>query len=604
MKKLLALLILIIIPAITALAAVPYSADLVVTNNSSVSYTMLSANVSANVSLMVTNGFITSTGLDTRVQSSGSDVPWMLATDRITFAVPVPSNSTNTYQFVTAQTAASSMDIVLGHGGIIGTPDSANLEPSNNFSQTVSAYLPTANYSIGDFSTYTEVDFSNNLTVPNGMRINACNVSAVQDYYLSKDLGAGSVNAIDVSFEIFTNASVASGRFGIGYTNNINDTTGLAATDLWVQSNTNPSPQIQIVIGRGNDVASTSSILLSGSTTYYVRLFRAASSDTATAYIYADAAHTVSAGSITLAGLGAATTYRYSMVLNTNSGVAGRLWTGYIQNTTPTYINKDGAYNVYPSSNAINVQIMSAPTSAYTTLTKAFTGNSKVTFTITQNSTTLGIQEGTGAWTTTSPKAVPNTTSNWTFLQNIPYANSINMSGGGTTVLSYQPIAIIASSTIPDRSTDGTVNNGAITWGGNPLGVSVLFGSLTSTQILSANYTSSEFTGNFMPGNVTAPQSPTLAQANLAVQTDPLYNFVEPFATISSTPAVFFYWFGTIVFAIVCFILGYRTKHLLIAAIAFDVPFGYGIVKDYIPEWAIILLVIWTIGAVVQESRM
>jgi hypothetical protein len=132
----------------------------------------------------------------------------------------------------------------------------------------------------------------------------------------------------------------------------------------------------------------------------------------------------------------------------------------------------------------------------------------------------------------------------------------------------------------------------------------VTFGYLASTTVVTTNTTSTGYVGSFLSDNVSAPDNPTLAQAQTAVQSDWLYLFIKPFADISGTQAVWFYWSGTILAAILGFVFAYKTKHLLIAAIAFDIPFGYGIAKGYVPSWVIIVLIIWTIGAVIQESKM
>jgi hypothetical protein len=189
----------------------------------------------------------------------------------------------------------------------------------------------------------------------------------------------------------------------------------------------------------------------------------------------------------------------------------------------------------------------------------------------------------------------------WMVGNSMSYANYLKIIVNGVEKLWYQPVAIISGTILPDR--DGT-KDGDITWGANPSGVSASFGALTSTTVVTTNTTSTGYVGSFLGDNVSAGTSPTLNDAQTAVQSDWLYLFIKPFADTSGTQAVWFYWFGTILAAIVGFVFAYRTKHLLIAAIAFDIPFGYGITKGYIPEWVIIVLVLWTIGAVVQEARM
>lgn len=214
---------------------------------------------------------------------------------------------------------------------------------------------------------------------------------------------------------------------------------------------------------------------------------------------------------------------------------------------------------------------------------------------------------GFGASVNVTVSAIPDNANNITLGSNAtPHIGSYILAVGGNQQVRYEPNAIISGTTLPDRGSDATANDGTITWGSNPTGVSTSMGALTSTTVVTANTTVSSYIGSFMPGNV-APSdnwSPTLNEAQAAVENDIFYPFVQPFADISNTPGVFFYWMGTIIAGIVGFILGWRTKHLLISAIAFDVPFGYGIAKDFVPEWAIIVLVIWTIGAAVQEAKM
>jgi len=79
--------------------------------------------------------------------------------------------------------------------------------------------------------------------------------------------------------------------------------------------------------------------------------------------------------------------------------------------------------------------------------------------------------------------SVPDNNNAWTFLQNnvMPYSDNITMSINGTQQLYYAPTAIISGTTLPDRA--GTTQNGVITWGTNPSGITVGVGGLLPVTV-------------------------------------------------------------------------------------------------------------------------
>jgi hypothetical protein len=74
--------------------------------------------------------------------------------------------------------------------------------------------------------------------------------------------------------------------------------------------------------------------------------------------------------------------------------------------------------------------------------------------------------------------SVPNNANNWVLMQNnvMPYMDYYKHTVGGTLIAWYQPNTMISGTTLPDR--EGTAQNGTITWGSNPAGVSVSIGAL------------------------------------------------------------------------------------------------------------------------------
>lgn len=570
------LLLLIASPAIVAHATVTYSSDVSVSNNSTTAYPELGVTSSNNVTLLVSNGFIIASGLDTRVQQSGSNLPWMMATDRVTFVVPVPANSSNTYQFVTGQAAATSFQIVTGHGGHVTTNDTAVLEPGINFKDEINAYIDTSK---------------------------ADNIMSKGIFYTISGNGSGGVTA-----SIISNNATAGTTTNVAKQGAQNSSQNPDGAIWWGQTFTaNASgwmSSVQLGLTKvGAPLGNT-----------YVTVYNVAGGVPSGANLTSVSvvANTIATGNNTFTFSNfpyLSSGQAYAIGIGTpNGNPGGGNYIGVRDNTTGGITGNEVVSSDNQSMWVINsatqplqfevavkvVPIMSIGVAGVSD------GEHLVTFQ----------EDGANAWLTvgslvsanTTAVSAPDTTDNYVFGSNVtPYYNSIKMTRAGLEKLRYQPVAIITNSQIPDL--DGT-KNGDITWGTNPSGVAVAFGGLSSTTVITANTTATGYVGNFLSSNVSANVSPTLNQANIAVQSDWLYGFVEPFATTSGTQPVWFYWFGTILFAIVGFLFAYKTKHLLIAAIAFDIPFAYGIAKGYVPPWVIIVLVLWTIGAVIQEARM
>ena len=189
---------------------------------------------------------------------------------------------------------------------------------------------------IEDCTTYTEVDGSVGLTVT-APKVDANVSSAVADDYVYKDYTADYFNALNVFFEGYMNSTNSTtwgmGAMGLTVTA-VNDRTGWGTSDVSLALWKNDTGQVYTELCRGNEVAvATNYSGLALNTLYYFKLTRVAGSDTINLYVYSDSARTSPVFSLTLAGFGTATKYRYSYgFVNKNSGVGGRNFQGYIQN--------------------------------------------------------------------------------------------------------------------------------------------------------------------------------------------------------------------------------------------------------------------------------
>lgn len=135
-------LILLVIVSIPVLAA--YSLYITVSETEGNSYTQLPIIYSKNVSLLESGGFITATGLDTRVTLGATELPHMLSNDKILFVSDVDDNSETEFTFSAGNSALTSFPIVLGEGGYITRADDAALELEYDFEIQLSGYFNTS----------------------------------------------------------------------------------------------------------------------------------------------------------------------------------------------------------------------------------------------------------------------------------------------------------------------------------------------------------------------------------------------------------------------------------------------------------------------------
>jgi hypothetical protein len=132
-------LILLLVLAVPILAS--YSATITVTESAGNSYVNLPIIDAMGISGMVTSGFISSTGLDTRVKYGNTELPHMLADDKLLFVSDITANSTKQFTFSTGNSALEDYPTIVGVGGYITTPDNADLEPGDSFDLEIIAYL-------------------------------------------------------------------------------------------------------------------------------------------------------------------------------------------------------------------------------------------------------------------------------------------------------------------------------------------------------------------------------------------------------------------------------------------------------------------------------
>ena len=186
-------------------------------------------------------------------------------------------------------------------------------------------------YGIEDFTTYTEVDANNKLTVISN-RATGADVDRDEDVYLYKDFGAAFFDNLDVNFELYIAAgSTGSGLGGIAISNTVGSMQGFASTDMSAVITETGGGAHQIFLYRGNAVANDN-YTGSANTLYYCTLERSSGADTVYLKIYSDLARATLLDTLSVSGF-STTTYRYAYgFVNKNSTGSGQNFDGYTQN--------------------------------------------------------------------------------------------------------------------------------------------------------------------------------------------------------------------------------------------------------------------------------
>ncbi len=121
--------------------AYTYRAPVAVTNNSSTDYAMLPIRISAPNTYLAANGFMLSSGNDTRIETLGGTKKPHMVTNNLTFtAVPAPVLSQTNLFFTTGNTPQA-FSIIPGYNGYVTVNDTAEL--GGNFSVELSGHINT-----------------------------------------------------------------------------------------------------------------------------------------------------------------------------------------------------------------------------------------------------------------------------------------------------------------------------------------------------------------------------------------------------------------------------------------------------------------------------
>lgn len=552
-----ALLIFILSLILTDIVMAAYYIDIDVTESNSNDYDMLAMNVSMDIDYLADNGFINADGLDVRVKNSGgSELPFMLADDKLMFASALEGDKTTGFQMTTGNTEISSYPVIVGDGGYVTIADTANLELGSDFELEWDGYIDTS----------------------------------ISDDLISK------TDAFDVSTD------------GAGHI-----VATIYCPDDIEQANSDGYIELRAgAYVRGGERIDDFPISIISQVSFYLTK---SGTPTGTAYCrirrVSDDGIVGTLGSVDVSTLSGAwydftsdvtnpTEQDLRFTLEYSGGDASNKVRLYTQTVNPY---ADGDLTYYTTSWADNgaqdarFKILFADD---ITVTASVTVGEH-TIRVTGDNSDIKIYEDGNEEDSETIISIQDNANNWV-IANIPYMSYYKHTTSDTLRVTYEPDDIISGTTLPNEENPGTYD-GTITWGSNPAGISITHSGL---EVEDSYY----YTGG--GGATTDIFEPEPAELVTGLDSDkldhnPLSPGVQGFAEASNgafTESLVWYgiaWFSVIAVGIALLVL--VREHLVFAATC---AFGLSIfwyVSGVFDYWVLIILGI-LFGASLIHERM
>jgi len=525
-----------------------YRAPVSVSENASTDYDMLAVLWTQNNDWLATNGFMSSTANDTRVQTlGGSDKPWLVCDNKTLTSVPVPADSQTNLYFVTGESAASSMDIIVGYDGYVTMPDTD--EPGDNFTIQLSGYFDT--------------DGSDSA------------IDKVGAFRISVD--SGNVTSTIYDAEAWYTALAVAYRAG----------------DAWVESAAYPScivNQVKVtfahpVVGAYNNYLHEIQVWDSVNS-IWVSPTSVVSNDGA----WANPLNATDNNTTTLASKETSSTGNYAVTYDLPPQLIS------------TKVKFYGTGSGYSTDTRMTIEVYYTNESA--SVTSSVTPGDHVVKVLADGTDfELYIDDMVTPVDTTvlGGASVPSNANDWVLMSNtVPYLDYFMYSVGGTLITWYQPNDIISGTTLPDRQ--GGDDDGAITWGANPAGVGVTLGSMSSSGQPGVGATGDTSTGDILPMVGGTDWRPD-AGVSVALQANPLRPIVT---AISDNTTLSEYqvwvWLGSIFVVFITVLVGANVRgHHLITGIAASVAIILMVVWDVFPMLSLLVVVLAILGGLISE---
>lgn len=419
-KYLLAIMVLLLLP-VSVVSAAAYYAYITVTESSGVSYGQLPIIVSVNNTLLAANYYIEADGRDTRVARGSQELPHMVADNCTLFATPITADTLDTFSYTSGSADLTAFDVIFGYGGRGKIVDDSDLEGAANCSLKVCglvADMDELGLVIGKTNAFVIATDSGNMTA---------SINGTLEYPLD----------------------VTSRVDGGGWSNEANADDNNTATAM--------THSYQDGVWT-NYVAFYFDDVLADSISLYV----ATTDTTKTAQMQ----YTTDSGSTwTDLGSWACSAYswnnRWLTYPETINGLRVRVQ-GYLTYTIMVYeVTVRNCLNHRAGNSGV--------------VSSTFASGQDVEMLLDSSNIKLLVDDVEVASSSLSGLSIANTSYDYYLMagSNIAVADNVTMSVGGVQQVWIEPNNIISSSTIPDRQASGGSNDVIITWGSNPVAVSL-----------------------------------------------------------------------------------------------------------------------------------
>lgn len=174
-------ILLIVAPVLAA-----YYAYIYIEESSGNSYDDLPLVCAVNTTPLIQGGFMSSTGLDTRVLTgSGEALPHMMADDKIMFVTDLAAYEDKTLIFYLGATSLSSFPIVVGYNGSFTTPDDPDLELGYVMELLIVGYFNADTDDVGHNYLYKEGAIRVWPSATNTLKVAAYNATGAEQWFMS-----------------------------------------------------------------------------------------------------------------------------------------------------------------------------------------------------------------------------------------------------------------------------------------------------------------------------------------------------------------------------------------------------------------------------------
>ena len=605
--------------------AAAYSAPFTVIESNSNDYTILPVSVSVGNQWLADNGFMDADGLDTRIQTLGGyEYPHLVVDDRTLAALPVLADTQTNLYFTTDNSSLTDMPIIVGYNGRVAITDVAPLELGNNFEVEIDGYIDTSSgsnknlvYKREAIRTYisaaseitAEITDINNLVGTYPQVVGVAGEGLDNSLTPTWDLPDGNTGDLMIIMVAADNGPTIS--FPAPWTELFNTLNNLRFAAAYYIDTDGVGGTIEVTLGVSK--MSTATIYRISDYSGVPEVGVSATGSSANPDSPSLSPTWGSEATLWLAVMGydganySVSSYpaNYTDGRNDRDGYSTNAGVGSARRELTADPEDPGTFTLNGSEEWVAQTIAVAP--AYdvlvsVTATGVSSGEHEVKVTADTTNLKIYIDDQEEDSTALGGGSVPDNANDWALIMNNAVSNAdfIKITVGGTLIVWYQPVTMIIGTVLPDR--EGAAQNGAITWGSNPAGVTVTMGGMVSGDQPIPGMEDETGTDDILPAIGVSDwfEEPDVSGTLLNNPLRPLVTLMSDTTSITELQAWRILALSIILLVTVSAIMAVR-GHLLVAGIVAGASIGATVALTIFPLWALVFVIISILGGVVAE---